>query len=68
MWEIRPILEAARKAVGWIRQDHISEIKSLKMPPEPISDVLQGLKRKPIFFVNVTTLLLHLFRILLESF
>ena len=40
--EIKPILEAAKKAVSGIKQDHLSEIRSLKMPPQPIHDVLQG--------------------------
>ena len=43
--EVRPILEGAQKAVGAIRQDHLTEIRSLKMPPEPIADVMQGVLR-----------------------
>ncbi|CAD7952833.1 unnamed protein product, partial [Amoebophrya sp. A25] len=43
--QIKPILDAAKKAVGSIKQDHLAEIRSLKMPPEPIHDVLQGVLR-----------------------
>eukprot|EP00392_Amoebophrya_sp_AT5.2_P002499 g2504.t1 len=45
MSQIKPILDAAKKAVGSIKQDHLAEIRSLKMPPEPIHDVLQGVLR-----------------------
>ncbi|CAN0042899.1 unnamed protein product [Ascophyllum nodosum] len=37
---IQPVLDSAKKAVGQIKSDHINEIRSLKMPPEPIADVL----------------------------
>ena len=40
--EITPVLESAKKAVGMIKSDNINEIRSLKMPPEPIHDVLSG--------------------------
>ena len=43
--QIQPILDAAKKAVGSIKQDHINEIRSLKMPPDPIHDVLSGVLR-----------------------
>lgn len=43
--EIQPILEAAKKAVGSIKSDHLNEIRALKMPPEPIHDVLNGVLR-----------------------
>jgi dynein heavy chain 2 len=43
--EIQPILEAAKKAVGSIKPDHLNEIRALKMPPEPIHDVLNGVLR-----------------------
>eukprot|EP00397_Hematodinium_sp_SG-2012_P003885 GEMP01003895.1.p1 GENE.GEMP01003895.1~~GEMP01003895.1.p1 ORF type:complete len:1122 (+),score=230.34 GEMP01003895.1:113-3367(+) len=42
---IQPILDAARKAVGSIKPDHLNEIRSLKMPPDPIADVLSGVLR-----------------------
>ncbi|CAM9184751.1 unnamed protein product, partial [Discosporangium mesarthrocarpum] len=37
---IQPVLDSAKHAVGQIKSDHINEIRSLKMPPEPIADVL----------------------------
>mmetsp|Transcript_17017 Transcript_17017/g.54247 ORF Transcript_17017/g.54247 Transcript_17017/m.54247 type:complete len:3325 (+) Transcript_17017:156-10130(+) len=40
--EVEPMLEAARKAVGQIKSDNINEIRSLKMPPDAIRDVLEG--------------------------
>jgi len=43
--EIQPILDAAKKAVGSIKPEHLNEIRSLKMPPEPIHDVLNGVLR-----------------------
>eukprot|EP00759_Apiculatamorpha_spiralis_P039816 PhF_6_TR38629/c0_g1_i1/m.57632/K10414/DYNC2H, DNCH2; dynein heavy chain 2, cytosolic len=39
---IRPILEAAREAVGNIKSENLNEIRSLHMPPEAIRDVLEG--------------------------
>ena len=38
--DVNPILEAARQSVGEIRKDSLSEIKSLRMPPPVINDVL----------------------------
>eukprot|EP00743_Colponemidia_sp_Colp-15_P007052 GILK01007609.1.p1 GENE.GILK01007609.1~~GILK01007609.1.p1 ORF type:complete len:2172 (-),score=437.61 GILK01007609.1:43-6558(-) len=43
--EIQPTLDAARKAVGSIRPEHLNEIRSFSMPPEPIHDVLSGVLR-----------------------
>merc|ERR550534_316713 len=43
--EIQPILDGAKKAVGSIKPDHLNEIRSLKMPPDPIHDVLSGVLR-----------------------
>jgi dynein heavy chain 2 len=40
--EITPILEAAQTAVSSIRKDNLDEIRALKMPPEPIADVLSA--------------------------
>ena len=40
--QINPILEAAKQAVGQIRSEHLNEIRSLKMPPEQIADVLSA--------------------------
>eukprot|EP00438_Fugacium_kawagutii_P026834 Skav224731 [mRNA] locus=scaffold699:573890:588190:- [translate_table: standard] len=43
--EIQPILDAAKKAVGSIKPEHLNEIRALKMPPDPIHDVLNGVLR-----------------------
>lgn len=43
--EVQPMLDAARKAVGNIKSDNINEIRSLKMPPDAIRDVLEGVLR-----------------------
>lgn len=40
--EINPILQSAKEAVGNIKSDNLNEIRSLKMPPEPIHDVLSA--------------------------
>ncbi|KAF5224191.1 hypothetical protein ECC02_002777 [Trypanosoma cruzi] len=39
---IKPSLEAAREAVSSIRSEQLNEIRSLKAPPEPVRDVLEG--------------------------
>mmetsp|Transcript_8125 Transcript_8125/g.10764 ORF Transcript_8125/g.10764 Transcript_8125/m.10764 type:complete len:2280 (+) Transcript_8125:2-6841(+) len=39
---IVPVLESAKKAVGSIKNEHLTEIKSLAMPPEQIADVLSA--------------------------
>jgi len=43
--ECMPVLEEAKAAVGSIRKDNLNEIRSLKLPPEPIRDVLEGVLR-----------------------
>ncbi|KAL3676900.1 hypothetical protein R1sor_026848 [Riccia sorocarpa] len=43
--KVQPQVDAARKAVGQIRSDHLNEIRSLKIPPEAIRDVLEGVLR-----------------------
>jgi len=43
--EVQPVLEQAKKAVGGIKSDNLNELRSLKMPPEPIRDVLEGVLR-----------------------
>lgn len=40
--EIKPILDKAKRAVGKIRAEHLTELRSFKMPPEPVADVLSG--------------------------
>ena len=42
---IAPVLEAARQAVGNIKSDNLNEIRMLKMPPEAIRDVMEGVLR-----------------------
>ncbi|CCW60917.1 unnamed protein product [Phytomonas sp. EM1] len=39
---IKPLMEAARDAVSSIRTEQLNEMRSLKAPPEPIRDVLEG--------------------------
>ena len=36
------MIDAAREAVGCIKSDSLNEIRSLKMPPTAIRDVLEG--------------------------
>ena len=43
--KIAPVLDAARAAVGGIKSDNLNEIRALKMPPEAIRDVLEGVLR-----------------------
>ena len=43
--ECQPVLESAKRAVGGIKKDNLNEIRSLKLPPEPIRDVLEGVLR-----------------------
>ena len=33
---VQPVLDAARAAVGGIRSDHLSEVRSLRMAPDAI--------------------------------
>lgn len=40
-----PMVEQAQKAVGGIKKDHLNELKSLRMPPEPVHDVLSAVLR-----------------------
>jgi len=39
---VQPLIDQARKAVGGIKKENIDEIRSLKMPPDAIRDVLEG--------------------------
>uniref|UniRef100_A0A6P6XQE3 Dynein heavy chain, cytoplasmic n=1 Tax=Dermatophagoides pteronyssinus TaxID=6956 RepID=A0A6P6XQE3_DERPT len=43
--EIEPILQSAKAAIGGIRSDSLSEIRSLRAPPEIIRDILEGVLR-----------------------
>lgn len=42
---IAPVLKAAQAAVGNIKSDNLNEIRMLKMPPEAIRDVMEGVLR-----------------------
>ncbi|CAG9863949.1 unnamed protein product [Phyllotreta striolata] len=43
--EVEPLIEQARQAVGNIKTESISEIRSLRAPPEIIRDILEGVLR-----------------------
>lgn len=43
--DIGPVVEEAKKSVGGIQKSHLDELKSLKMPPEAIHDVLNAVLR-----------------------
>ena len=43
--EIQPAVDRARAAVGELRPDNLNEIRSYKMPPDAIHDVLNGVMR-----------------------
>ncbi|TRY75069.1 hypothetical protein TCAL_08574 [Tigriopus californicus] len=45
MAEIQPLVEEAKKAVGNIKSQTLSEIRSLRAPPEVIRDILEGVLR-----------------------
>lgn len=38
----QPILDSAKEAVNCIKSENLTEIRALKMPPDPIRDVLEG--------------------------
>ena len=43
--QVQPLIEAAKKAVGGVSKASLNELRSLKMPPEPIHDVLKAVLR-----------------------
>ena len=43
--EIGPVLEEAKQAVGNIKSESLSEIRALRMPPDAIRDILEGVLR-----------------------
>uniref|UniRef100_A0A6P7FU93 Cytoplasmic dynein 2 heavy chain 1 n=1 Tax=Diabrotica virgifera virgifera TaxID=50390 RepID=A0A6P7FU93_DIAVI len=43
--EVEPLMEEARSAVGNIKSESLSEIRSLRAPPEIIRDILEGVLR-----------------------
>ena len=40
--EVQPLIDAAKQAVGGIKQSNIDELRFLKAPPPAVRDVLQG--------------------------
>ncbi|KAF6261448.1 ATP-binding dynein motor region D5-domain-containing protein [Scenedesmus sp. NREL 46B-D3] len=40
--DVQPLIDAARTAVGGIKADNINEVRSLRMAPDVIRDVLEG--------------------------
>ena len=48
--EIEPVVSAARQAVGNIKSESLSEIRSMRAPPDVIRDILEGVLRlMPIY-------------------
>nr|XP_040568861.1 cytoplasmic dynein 2 heavy chain 1-like [Lepeophtheirus salmonis] len=45
MIEIKPLIEEAKRAVGDIKSSTLSEVRSLRAPPEVIRDILEGVLR-----------------------
>lgn len=43
--EVEPLIQEARSAVGNIKSEALSEIRSLRAPPEIIRDILEGVLR-----------------------
>ena len=43
--EVEPLIEAAKKAVGNIKPETLSEIRALRAPPDVIRDILEGVLR-----------------------
>lgn len=43
--EVEPLIKAAQAAVGNIKSESLSEIRSLRAPPDVIRDILEGVLR-----------------------
>ncbi len=43
--EIEPLIQESKDAVGNIKPESLSEIRSLRMPPDVIRDILEGVLR-----------------------
>ena len=43
--EIEPLVQEARRAVGSIKTESLSEIRALRAPPDIIRDILEGVLR-----------------------
>ena len=42
---VKPMVEEAKKAVSGINKSNLDELKSMKMPPEPVHNVLTAVLR-----------------------
>lgn len=51
--EVEPMLKEAVSAVGQIKTEALSEIRSLRAPPDIIRDILEGFLFETIFFGNL---------------
>ena len=43
--DIEPLVQESKEAVGNIKSESLSEIRSLRMPPDVIRDILEGVLR-----------------------
>jgi dynein heavy chain 2 len=43
--EIQPIVDEAKRAVGQIKSETLTEIRALRAPPDTIKDILEGVLR-----------------------
>lgn len=43
--EIQPLIDEAKKAVGQIKPETLSEIRSMRAPPDVVKDILEGVLR-----------------------
>lgn len=43
--DVEPLVQAARDAVGNIRNETLSEIRALRAPPDTVRDILEGVLR-----------------------
>lgn len=43
--DIQPEVDAAKAAVGDLKQSNLNEIKAFRMPPDAVSDVLSAVLR-----------------------
>lgn len=45
LFVLQPLVDEAKRAVGNIKPEALSEIRSLRMPPDVIRDILEGVLR-----------------------
>lgn len=43
--EVQPIVDEAKRAVGQIKPESLSEIRALRAPPDAVRDILEGVLR-----------------------